>query len=151
MGPAPEFVTELVTWGPASQGSGTQIQISAPVPVTLRLRSQQFPIRGVSIDAEFAPASLTVYNGTSANGFGYQVAPGTARAFGVEDSSALFVTFNPSSTAGYARLTAYSFPVVAYGIATGAAAIAQLQANVKELSTTIRHLATEIRKLRRIV
>jgi hypothetical protein len=97
---------------------------NGPQPITMRLRSQRTPIRGVSIDAEFSPGVVTVYAGTSAaQGPGYTVQPGTARAFGIEGTSAIYVTFGPATKAGYARITAYPGPIEAYGIGTGSAAI----------------------------
>jgi hypothetical protein len=90
----------------------------------MRLRSQHTPIRGVSVDAEFSPGVVTVYPGVSSSqGPGFIVQPGSARAFGIEGTSAIYVVFGPATATGYARITAYPGSIEAFGIATGAAVL----------------------------
>lgn len=141
-----EFVSQLVTF--IAGGSGTNPgAFITPAPITMRLHSQQVPIRGVSVDAEHTPFVTTVYAGTSAYGIGYSVQGGGARAFGIEDSSAIFVTFalnaGISPTIGqvaYARITVYDFPIISYGIATGAPALASLAETIQDLNRELRGL-----------
>jgi hypothetical protein len=118
-----EFVTETVVY--VATNPANPLTITAPPPVTLRLRSQQTAIRGVSVDAEFSPGTVSVYNGVSAaQGTPVVVQPGTARAFGIEGSSAIYVVFGLGNASGYARITAYAEAIEAFGMGTGAALIA---------------------------
>jgi hypothetical protein len=128
-GGAGDFISETVYYvgDPVNP-----LVFTLPQPLTMRLRSQRTPIRGVAIDAEFCPGVVTVYGGTSgAQGPGYTVQPGTARAFGIEGTAAIYVTFGPATKAGYARITAYPGPIEAYGIGTGSAAIAAFATKVE--------------------
>lgn len=130
-----EFVTQIVTIPPQP---GTLPVLPTPPPLTMRLRSQQLPIRGVSVDAEHYPGAVTVYGGTSANGIGYVVAGGSARAFAVEGTSSIYVVFDqPLAASGFVRLTAYSFPVISYGMATGASV---LEARLAKLDETAKDI-----------
>lgn len=152
----PQFVSQVV--GFVTAGTATNPgNFVVPAPLTMRLASQQVPIRGVSVDAEFALAPITVYAGTSAYGIGYSVQPGSARAFGIEDSSAIFCVFAPppgdlppptAGTIAFARITAYSFPLVSYGIATNGAAVASSIRQLSQEFRALRHeLTTEFRKV----
>jgi hypothetical protein len=117
-----EFVSETVLY--VAQNPATPTVFTTPKPIIMRLRSQQTAIRGVSVDAEFCPGAVRVYAGTSdAQGIPVVIAPGSARAFGIEGSSAIYVTFDNANATGYARITAYAQPTEAFGIATGAAAL----------------------------
>lgn len=117
-----EFVTETVIY--VATNPATPTIITAPAPLTMRLRSQQSAIRGVSVDAEFCPGTVSVYAGVSAaQGTPVVVQPGSARAFGIEGSSAIYVVFGLGNANGYARITAYPVPTEAFGIATGAPAL----------------------------
>jgi hypothetical protein len=118
-----EFITETVVY--VATNPANPLTITAPPPLTMRLRSQQTAIRGVSVDAEFCPGTVSVYAGVSAaQGTPVVVQPGSARAFGIEGSSAIYVVFGLGNANGYARITAYAVPTEAFGIATGAAALA---------------------------
>jgi hypothetical protein len=97
----------------------------------MELRSQQTSIRGVSVDAEQCPGTITVYGGRSPTGQGIVVQPGTARAFGIESNAAVYIVFGPATAAGYARITAFGSPVVAYGIGTGAPALTAFATKVE--------------------
>jgi hypothetical protein len=118
-----EFVTETVLFVGADPSNPTAIVTPKPFP--MRLRSQRTAIRGVSVDAEFCPVAISIYTGVSqAQGTPIVVQPGTARAFGIEGSSAIFVTFAIATSAGYARITVYPEPIEAFGMGTGAALVA---------------------------
>jgi hypothetical protein len=118
-----EFVTETVLYVTANIATPTVI--TTPQPLTMRLRSQRSAIRGVSVDAENCPGTVSVYPGVSAaQGTPVVVQPGSARAFGIEGSSAIYVVFGLANANGYARITAYAVPTEAFGIATGAPALA---------------------------
>ena len=128
-------MTQLVT---LPQQSGTLPAIQPPDPVAMRLRSQQTPIRGVAVDAEHYPGTVTVYGGTSPNGIGYVVAGGSARAFAIEGTSSIYVVFGtPTNAAGSVRLTAYSYPVISYGMASGAGLVAARLATLNETAKDI--------------
>jgi hypothetical protein len=117
------FVSETVLYVPINPATPTTGFVT-PKPITMRLRSQLTAIRGVSVDAEFCPGAVSVYAGTSdAQGTPVVVSPGSARAFGIDGTSAIYVTFAGANAAGYARITAYPEPTEAFGIATGAAAL----------------------------
>jgi hypothetical protein len=121
------------------------LQFLLPKAITMELRSQQTAIRGVSVDAEQCPGTVTVYGGRSAAGQGIIVQPGTARAFGIESNAAIYVVFGPASgSGGYARITAFGSPVVAYGIGTGAPALAAFATKVEGRLAHIAHVLEQI-------
>ena len=63
--------------------------------------------------------AISIYVGVStAQGTPIVVQPGTARAFGIEGSSAIFVTFAIATAPGYARITVYPEPIEAFGMGT---------------------------------
>jgi hypothetical protein len=142
-----DFVTETVLYVTANPATPTII--TAPPPLTMRLRSQQTAIRGVSVDAEFCPGTVSVYAGVSAaQGTPVVVQPGSARAFGIEGSSAIYVVFGLGNANGYARITAYAVPTEAFGIATGAPALQLAMKNVdKRLEKVVDVLQAILAKL----
>jgi hypothetical protein len=139
-----EFVSETVNY--VLLTGTAPATFAQPAPITMRLRSQRTAIRGVSVDAEFSPAPVTVYGGVAANGTGYVVQPGSARAFGVDKTSAIHVTFAPApaGVGGYVRITAYAAPVIGYGIATGAAAVARIGGRVEQ---RLHHIVTLLEQI----
>jgi hypothetical protein len=141
--PQGDFVSETVVY--TGNPANPLDPIKAPLPLTMRLRSQQTAIRGVSVDAEFCPGVVTVYPGTStAQGPGFTVQPGTGRAFGIEGTSAIYVTFGPATSAGSVRITAYPGPVEAYGIGTGAAALSVFATTAE---ARLHHIVTLLEKI----
>jgi hypothetical protein len=143
----PEFVTETVLYTTSS----APVTINTPKPITMRLRSQQKPIRGVAVDAEYSSGSVTVYSGTSAQGLGTIVAAGSCRAFGVEGSSAIYVVFGlptippvPGGIRGQVRVTAYASPFVAFGVATSAPALLAIGARLEQRAHHIVNLLEQI-------
>jgi hypothetical protein len=103
-----------------------------PVSFAMELKAQLTPIRGVAVDAEHSPGTVTIYGGRSPTGQGIVIQPGTARAFGIESTSAIFCVFGPATATGYARITAFGSAVVAYGIGTGAQALAAFEQKVNQ-------------------
>jgi hypothetical protein len=142
-----DFITETVLFTAADPINPTQFV--TPKPLTMRLRSQQVAIRGVSVDAEFCPSVVSVYVGVSAaQGTPVLVQPGSARAFGIEGSSAIYVVFANATAAGYARITAYAQSMEAFGIATGAPALQRTMQQVdKRLEKAIDVLQAILAKL----
>lgn len=145
----PEFVTEAVVY--TSPDPTNPTAIVTPRPITMRLRSQQKPIRGVSIDAEHSSGSVTVYNGTSAQGIGTIVNAGSCRAFGIEGSSAIYVVFGQAtvpaiggSVQGRVLVTAFASPAVAFGVGTGAPA---LMAIGQRLEGRAHHIVTLLEQI----